>query len=115
MVPVVGDLAGSHALSEIGKYVADRDQTISALYTSNVEFYLVRQGSFPSFAQTVSELPIDGHSVIIRSYFNRGFSGRLPQYVPGYNSTQLLQKIETFVTGYEQGRFRTYWDIIGGG
>ena len=115
VVPVVGDLAGSHALSEIGKYVADRDQTISALYTSNVEFYLVRQGSFLSFAQTVSELPIDERSVIIRSYFNRGFSRRLPQYVPGYNSTQLLQKIETFVTGYEQGRFRTYWDIIGGG
>ena len=115
VVPVVGDLAGQHALSAIGNYVADRDQIISAFYTSNVEFYLVRQGTFPSFAQTVSGLPIDERSVIIRSYFNRGFSGRLPQYVPGYNSTQLLQRIETFVTGYEQGRYRTYWDLISGG
>jgi hypothetical protein len=112
IVPVVGNLAGPHALAAIGEYVAGLGQTVSGLYTSNVEFYLMRQGDFDTFAKTVEGLPIDQRSVIIRSYFNRGYS-RLPSnYVPGYNSTQLLQTLQSFVIESRNGGYLTYWDLI---
>jgi hypothetical protein len=112
IVPVIGDLSGPHALAAIGKYVSDHGQEISAFYTSNVEFYLIRQGVFDRFAKAVENLPINSHSVIIRSYFNRGYY-RLPfNYVPGYNSTQLLQTLESFVAESRNGGYVTYWDLI---
>ncbi len=112
IVPVVGDLAGPHALAAVGRYASDKGLTISALYTSNVEFYLMRQGSFDRFANTVESLPIDSRSVIIRSYFNRGYSRPPTGYVPGYNSTQLLQTLESFVSESRSGGYATYWDLI---
>lgn len=111
IVPVVGDLAGGHALAAIGAYLAERGMTVSAFYTSNVEFYLMRRRRFARFVENVRHLPLDTQSVIIRSYFNR-FSAEHPQTVPGYASTQLLQPIERLVDGYEQGRYQTYRDLI---
>jgi hypothetical protein len=113
IVPVVGDLAGPHALKAIGRYVADAGESVSAFYTSNVEFYLMRQGGFVQYTENVKSLPVDERSVIIRSYFNRGFSRTLPEHVPGYNSTQLTQNISEFVSAYESGSYRTYWDLVG--
>ncbi|MEJ2237530.1 MAG: hypothetical protein P8X82_04470, partial [Gemmatimonadales bacterium] len=112
IVPVVGDLAGPHALPAIGEYISAQDYKISALYTSNVEFYLMRQGTFGNFARAVEHLPVDNRSIIIRSYFNRGFSPLPSSYVPGYNSTQLLQTLESFVAESRNGGYRTYWDVV---
>ena len=111
IVPVVGDLAGDHALAAIARYVEDRGERISAFYVSNIEFYLVRQEAFDRFAETVARLPIDNRSVIIRSLFGRG-AYQHPQAVPGYGSTQLLQTIGSFVDEYGQGGYRSYWDIV---
>ena len=111
LVPVVGDLSGPHALATIGQYLAGRDEHVSAFYTSNVEFYLMRRGRFDRFAENVKRLPYTEHSVIIRSYFNR-FSSNHPQTVPGYASTQLLQTIESLVEEHENGGYQSYWDLI---
>jgi hypothetical protein len=112
IVPVVGDLAGPHALPAIGEYISAQDHKISALYTSNVEFYLMRQGTFSNFVRAVERLPVNNRSMIIRSYFNRGFSPLPSSYVPGYNSTQLLQTLESFVAESRNGGYRTYWDVV---
>jgi hypothetical protein len=112
VIPVVGDLAGDHALSAIGQELKDRGLRVSALYTSNVEYYLMREGIFTRFAGNVEQLPIDERSVIIRSYFNRGFRGRHPQSVPGYSSTQLLQTIESFVSDGPSDAPMSYWDLV---
>jgi hypothetical protein len=111
IVPVVGDLSGPHALAAIGHYLAEQGEHVSAFYTSNVEFYLMRGGRFDRFAENVKKLPYTGESVIIRSYFNR-FSSSHPQSVPGYASTQLLQTIESLVEEHERGGYRSYWDLI---
>ncbi len=111
VVPVVGDLAGDHALAAIARYVKERGERVSAFYVSNIEFYLVRQEKFDRFAETVTSLPIDSHSVLIRSLFGRG-AYEHPQAVPGYGSTQLLQTIGSFVDEYKQGGYRSYWDIV---
>jgi len=111
IVPVVGDLAGDHALRAIGRYLDEHGLTVSALYTSNVEFYLMRQGRFDRFAENVAALPWDARSVIIRSYFNRWTSTH-PQTVPGYASTQLVQTFDRFLTTYERGGYASYWDLV---
>ena len=111
LVPVVGDLSGPHALAAIGAYLAERGEHVSAFYTSNVEFYLMRRGRFDRFAENVKKLPRTGQSVIIRSYFNR-FSSSHPQSVSGYASTQLLQTIESLVEEHDGGGYQSYWDLI---
>jgi hypothetical protein len=114
VIPVVGNLAGAHALAAIGKLVAERGEKISALYTSNVEQYLMRDGGFVPFAQTVARLPRDERSVIIRSYFGGfgAFGGGHPQSVPGYLSTQVLQTIDAFTAEQARGGFQTYYDVV---
>lgn len=112
VVPVVGNLAGNHALREIGKVVAERGEKLSAMYVSNVEFYLMREGTFDPFAATVRALPRDSRSVIIRSYFGGGFYGSHPQSVPGYFSTQLLQTVDSFAAESVKGGYATYIDLV---
>ncbi len=111
IIPVVGDLAGDHALPEVGRVIAERGERVSAFYTSNVEFYLMREGSFPRFAATVATLPRDERSVIIRSYFNRPW-GAHPQAVPGYASTQLLQTVDSFAEQAASGNPGGYWELV---
>lgn len=110
IVPVVGDLAGDHALREIAAWLRENDERVSAFYTSNVEFYLMASGSFDRFARNVERLPRDSNSVIIRSYFGRGYPH--PQSVPGYYSTQLLQSMDGFVRDDADGGYRSYSDLV---
>jgi hypothetical protein len=110
IVPVVGDLAGSHALAAIGEEIARRRLKVSAFYTSNVEFYLMRAGSFPAFAATTSRLPIDDRSVIVRSYFGR-FQAH-PNAVDGYNSVQVVEPLTEFVREMRAGGYRSYEEIV---
>ena len=115
VIPVVGDLAGEHALAEIGRVVAERGTRVSALYTSNVEDYLIRDGTFDRYARTVTSLPRGPRSVIIRSYF--GYFGRSPgrphpQLVDGYASAQLMQTIASFAAEHARGGLQTYADVV---
>ena len=112
VVPVVGNLAGNHALREIARVMTERGERLSAFYVSNVEFYLMREGSFDTFAASVRTLPHDSRSVIIRSYFGGGFYGSHPQSVPGDFSTQLLQTVDTFVAEAARGGYATYMDLV---
>jgi hypothetical protein len=113
VIPVVGDLAGEHALVAIGRLVAERGEKISAFYTSNVEQYLMRDGtSFDRFAANLRRLPRDARSVIIRSYFGGSFYRQHPNSVAGYYSTQLLQTFDSFVTEHEAGGYQTYRDVV---
>ena len=109
VIPIVGDLAGPKALASVGKLLAASNQKVSAFYTSNVEFYLFRDGSFPGFVTNLGRLPHDANSVIVRSVFAAGGATR----VPGYNSASLTQNIDTLLTGYASGRFRQYSELIG--
>jgi hypothetical protein len=112
VIPVVGNLAGPHALREIGRVLSERGEKLSVLYVSNVEFYLMREGSFDTFAASVRTLPYNAHSVLIRSYFGGGFYGSHPQSVPGYFSTQLLQTVDSFAMEAARGGYATYNDLV---
>lgn len=112
VVPVVGDLAGNRALAAIGRHVADAGERVSAIYVSNVEYYLWRASTYDRFAETVAKLPFDDRSVIIRSYFGRNFGYVHPHAVPGYYSVQLLQTFESFVQENSNGSLRSYIDLV---
>lgn len=115
IVPLVGNLAGTHALRQIAQYLSERGERVSAFYTSNVEFYLMRgyrDDDFDHFAENVRALPHDASSVIIRSYFNGSWGNAHPQTVNGYYSTQLLQTMESFVKEHASGGYQSYSDLI---
>src|SRR5215475_4412390 len=115
IIPVVANLAGDHALKSIAQYLKEKGERVSALYTSNVEFYLMRgfrDDEFNRFAENVSLLPRDERSVIIRSYFNGVWRYEHPQSVNGYYSTQLLQTMESFVKEYSSGGYKSYSDLV---
>jgi hypothetical protein len=116
IVPVVGNAAGEHALAAIGQLVTERGEKVSALYISNVEQYLIRDGGFPQFADNVKLLPRDHRSVIIRSFFGYGYgfgtAGTHPLNVAGHYSTQILQTLDAFVATYDSGAVRSYYDLI---
>jgi hypothetical protein len=112
VIPVVGDLAGDHALVAVGGEISKRGKVISAFYTSNVEYYLVQDRSFHKYAHAVGRLPYDSASVIIRSFFAARYAYQHPQAVPGYHSVQLLQQMATFIDDYEADRYRSYLELV---
>jgi len=110
IIPVVGDLAGPKAVAAIARYLTERGEPVSAFYTSNVEQYLFRGGTFGQFARNLEALPHDQRSVIVRSYFPYGRPH--PQAVPGYLSVQLLQTVDAFLEVQRGGGFRSYGELV---
>ena len=94
VIPVVGDLSGPSALVAIGKLLASRGERLTTFYTSNVEFYLRREGTFPKFVANLRQIPHAPNAVIIRSDFQRvATAGRRPKD----NSTSELQPIDDLI------------------
>jgi len=110
IIPVVGDLSGGQAMPAIARFIKERGLVVSAFYTSNVEQYLMRDGSFTRFTSNVAQLPSDARSVIIRSYF----PNRLPHpaQVPGYNTVQVLQLMTSFQKGLRGEGYQSYFDLV---
>jgi len=79
---VIGNLSGSSALVSIGRAMAEKGETLSAFYASNVEFYLEREGSYLRFVSNLGRVPHTNRSVIIRSRFNRGIGGSMSEVQP---------------------------------
>ena len=109
VIPVVGDLGGPAALRAIGRLLADRGDRVTAFYVSNVEFYLANDHTLTNFHDNLSRLPHTPRSVLIRSVFG-GYV--LPQTVPGYSSTSLVQPIDELLDGFATGRYASYNDLL---
>lgn len=112
VVPVVGDLGGGHALAELARLLEERGDRVAAIYTSNVEFYLLRQGSFDRFAESVRRLPRAPGALIVRSYFGFGGAPAHPQAVAGYASVQTVTRVDDFLAEQARGALETYEDVV---
>jgi hypothetical protein len=109
IIPVVGDFAGAEALRAIGGWVRERGLTVSAFYTSNVEFYLMRNHVFDRFVANVRELPSRPDSVMIRACFDYGRTH--PAELPGHRSVMLLQRLPRFLELSQSGAYASDWDV----
>ena len=107
IVPVVGDMAGTKALREMGEVMREMGVTLAAFYASNVEFYLWQSGTFRRWVDNLAALPVAPDAVVIRSYFSN--AGRPhPSAVRGYYSVQSLQPVSTLL----DASFTSYWDVV---
>jgi hypothetical protein len=70
IIPVVGDVAGEHAMRAIAAAIARQRRTVSAFYVSNVETYIYRDERATRFVENMRRLPHDDRSVLIRSLFS---------------------------------------------
>ncbi|MFN8581723.1 MAG: hypothetical protein U0163_12195 [Gemmatimonadaceae bacterium] len=113
IIPVVGNFAGPTSLRAIGNELRRTGEKVSAIYTSNVEQYIWRDGSFPRFAENVTGLPLDRKGVIIRSYFGAGSGGQPHPRARGeFYSTQLLQLLSDFADRQRKGGWTSYWQLV---
>lgn len=111
IVPVVGDFAGPHALRAIADDLKATDVRVKAFYTSNVEYYLFRNGAFLRFADNAATLPWHDEALIIRSVF-RGASPDLAAHaVAGYGSIQVAQPARSFLERNRSGGYATYAEL----
>ena len=110
VIPLVGDFAGPKALRGVADYLRKHGLTVRTFYTSNVEQFLFRSGTFGVFAANVRKLPIDTGSVFIRAVPMRGLHH--PAHVAGHRTTTLLQKMSIFLADYDEGRYTDYWELV---
>ncbi|MGE3179143.1 MAG: hypothetical protein AB7O32_16860 [Vicinamibacterales bacterium] len=100
IVPVVGDLAGPHAMRALGTALKADGLAVSAFYASNVEDYLFRRDRFVPFVDNLRTLPRRPGAMIIRSVFRRG------------TSMSMVQRLDDLLRGVSQGRLRVYGDLV---
>jgi hypothetical protein len=113
VIPIVGDLAGPHALRRIGTYLEARRTRVSAFYTSNVEFYLEQDGIFAPFVENLASLPMDTASVIIRSVFNSRFASLPPsRSLDSSCSVQSLHRMATLLDYERSTGYAGYGDLV---
>ena len=107
IVPVVGDFGGPSAIRAVGQYLRDRNATVTAIYTSNVEQYLFQSDAWRRYYENVATLPTDSTTTFIRS-IGGNFGGR-----PGYpRLPSVLSSVRDLLKAYREGRITDYSDVI---
>lgn len=115
VVPLVGDFAGPHALQALGRYLRTHRSTVGLFYTSNVEQYLFQQADgWTRFAANMRALPVDEHSLILRSRFafgggygRQGFGGFPPR-----RSVMVVDVIPELLRVARTNGIHSYADVL---
>jgi hypothetical protein len=110
VLPIVGDFGGKHALTAVAADMRDRGLLLGAFYTSNVEQYLFDAHTYGLFIASVTAMPRDDASLLVRVWFDQGRAH--PAQRAGHRTTQLTIPANTFLTRAEKTPFRTYWDVV---
>jgi len=76
IVPVVGDFGGSSAIRQVGDYVRERHDVVSAFYASNVAVYLTNEQT-RVFCENLATLPAARDAWFIESKSLRTFDSKL--------------------------------------
>jgi hypothetical protein len=108
LIPITGNFAGPKAFKSVAAFLKKNGLQVSTFYTSNVEFYLLEDGSWPRYIENVRALPVTPDAVFIRSYFG----GAHPQNVPGHRVTNLVQSMADLLRANAAGQIRSYWDVV---
>jgi hypothetical protein len=110
IVPLVGDFAGPRVIRNIGRYLKDRQATVTAFYVSNVERYLPG-AQWEAFFSNVATLPVDASSVFIR-FVDNDYTRLLQGWTPGKDvQTGLIPMLE-LVNLHNAGRLPSYPELL---
>jgi hypothetical protein len=109
VIPLVGDFAGLHTVATLGDWLRRRDLTVSTLYVSDVEFFLLRSGKFTAYAANLARLPWTEGAVLIRTS-TREIPH--PDRCPGDSSTTILRPVAPFLEAAKAGRIKTVEDLF---
>jgi hypothetical protein len=114
IVPIVADFGGPSAIRSVGRYLKERNATVSAFYVSNVEQYLFMSDSWKKFYENVGALPLDSKSVFIRPLINIGGGSysASPLFRTGFQWDTMLFPIQPLITAFDAGLIHSYYDII---
>ena len=104
VIPVVGNFAGGKTLRAIGTFAEAHGTSVSLFYVSNVEYFLINHFYyvFKWYVANVDALPIDEHSLMIRSYL--GVESH-PKRVGRHLSTSTAHHIRTFLESFRRGAY----------
>ena len=108
IIPLVGNFAGPKTIRRVSEYLKQRNQTVTAFYLSNVEYYLEGQVA-KDFHANVAALPIDSSSMLIRWVPRPGIP-----FVPWYKTDMgvvvtTLTPISELVELHKAGKAPTSW------
>ena len=113
IVPLVGDFAGDKAIRAVGKYLKEREATVTAFYLSNVEQYLFQDAdNWRKFYENVATLPLDSTSTFIRSVFNGMGGAGYPSSSRAMRSLNMLSSMTELVKAFHEGQINGYYDVI---
>lgn len=108
LIPITGNFAGPKAFKAVAGFLKKNGLQVSTFYTSNVEFYLIEDGTWPRYIENVRALPVTADAVFIRSYFG----GTHPQNVPGHRVTSLVQNMADLLRADAARQIRSYLDVV---
>ena len=109
VIPLVGDFAGPTALATLGDWLRRRSLAVSTFYASDVEFFLIRSGRFPTYATNLEKLPWAEGAVLIRTS-TREIPH--PERRPGDSSTTILRPVAPFLEAARSGRVKSIEDLF---
>jgi hypothetical protein len=110
IVPLVGDFAGPAVIRNIGRYLKEKNATVTAFYVSNVESYLDAQ-QMQKFYANVATLPVDSSSTFIR-FIDGNHTSSLPWWKSGMANLNLISPMSDLVDAVNAGRRPGYDEML---
>ncbi len=109
LVPIVANVVGGRAMPALGRWLKDRSMRVGVLYISDVEYFLIKGGTFGAFLENLKALPwADGAVVIRTSTRPLRHLGR----VQGDSSTTVIRPIESLLRPHPEGWPRSQEDLF---
>jgi len=109
VVPIIGDLAGEHALPCVARELRRLGLEVGVAYVSNVEQYLFEQRKWRWWIENLARLPLGRQSLVVRSYLDQG--RRHPLQMPGHRITSVAQLALPLLERERARGYDSYWQV----
>src|SRR5262249_53767321 len=111
VIPLVGDFAGPRVLPALGEWLRRIGLSLTLLYISDVEFFLVRSGRIAAYVDNLARLPWSEDALLIRTS-TREIDH--PERAAGDSSTTIVRPVARFLEEARAGRTWTVDDLFAG-
>ncbi len=109
ILPLVADLTGRAALGAVASWMGARGLALSVAYLSDVEFFLWRNGTWPSYIENLERLPRRDGALIVRTS-TRAVVHRDRR--DGDRATTIARDLGEFLGLARAGRIRSAEDLF---